>query len=76
MEFEIRILGQGKDDFPPRALEKVATAVRVLDRLNLPGGTIQTTLQGLRRIRLTDAGRSDACPPRNGLSATYRAHFS
>jgi ATP-dependent Lon protease len=35
-----------------RSLEKVGVAVRVLDRLNLPGGTIQATLQGLRRIRL------------------------
>jgi len=48
-----------EDEFPPRALEKVATAVRVLDRLNLPGGTIQTTLQGLRRIRLTDVRLED-----------------
>jgi ATP-dependent Lon protease len=36
----------------PAALQKVATVVRVLDRLNLPGGTIQATLQGLRRVRL------------------------
>ncbi|HET7462956.1 MAG TPA: LON peptidase substrate-binding domain-containing protein, partial [Longimicrobium sp.] len=48
-----------EDDFPPRALEKIATAVRVLDRLNLPGGTIQTTLQGLRRIRLADVRLED-----------------
>lgn len=38
----------------PRALQKVAVAVRVLDRLNLPGGTIQATLQGLRRIQLEE----------------------
>jgi ATP-dependent Lon protease len=43
----------------PRALEKVVTATRVLDRLNLPGGTIQTTLQGLRRIRLEDVRMED-----------------
>src|SRR5215213_5225690 len=41
-------------DLNPRSLEKVGTAVRVLDRLNLPGGTIQTTLQGLKRIHLDD----------------------
>ncbi|HEU0013744.1 MAG TPA: endopeptidase La [Longimicrobium sp.] len=41
-------------DLDPRRLEKVGTAVRVLDRLNLPGGTIQTTLQGLKRIHLDD----------------------
>ncbi|MDP9348951.1 MAG: LON peptidase substrate-binding domain-containing protein, partial [Gemmatimonadota bacterium] len=43
----------------PRTLEKVVTATRVLDRLNLPGGTIQTTLQGLRRIRLEDVRLED-----------------
>jgi ATP-dependent Lon protease len=43
----------------PRALEKVATVVRVLDRLNLPGGTIQATLQGLRRVRLEDVQLTD-----------------
>ncbi|HEU4452551.1 MAG TPA: endopeptidase La [Longimicrobium sp.] len=49
------------DGFPldPKELEKVATSVRVLDRLNLPGGTIQTTLQGLRRIRLSDVRLED-----------------
>jgi ATP-dependent Lon protease len=36
------------------SLEKVVVATRVLDRLNLPGGTIQATLQGLRRIRLSE----------------------
>ncbi|HWK89225.1 MAG TPA: LON peptidase substrate-binding domain-containing protein, partial [Longimicrobium sp.] len=41
-------------DLNPCSLEKVGTAVRVLDRLNLPGGTIQTTLQGLKRIHLDD----------------------
>jgi ATP-dependent Lon protease len=46
-------------DIPPRSLEKVATAVRVLDRLNLPGGTIQTTLQGLKRIHLDDVRFED-----------------
>jgi ATP-dependent Lon protease len=46
-------------DIPPRSLQKVATAVRVLDRLNLPGGTIQTTLQGLKRIHLEDVRFED-----------------
>ena len=46
-------------DIPPKSLEKVATAVRVLDRLNLPGGTIQTTLQGLKRIHLDDVRFQD-----------------
>lgn len=37
---------------PLRSLEKVAVVARVLDRLNLPGGTVQATLQGLFRARL------------------------
>lgn len=41
------------------SLEKIATATRVLDRLNLPGGTIQTTLQGLARIRLREVRFQD-----------------
>ncbi len=43
----------------PPTLEKVASVVRVLDRLNLPGGTIQATLQGLRRVRLADVKLED-----------------
>jgi ATP-dependent Lon protease len=31
---------------------KIAVAARVSDRLNLPGGTVQATVQGLRRVRL------------------------
>ncbi len=38
----------------PASMQKVAVLARVLDRLNLPGGTIQATLQGLRRVRLED----------------------
>ena len=38
----------------PEAMQKVAVLARLLDRLNLPGGTIQTTLQGLQRVRLED----------------------
>jgi ATP-dependent Lon protease len=43
----------------PASLEKIGVAVRVLDRLNLPGGTIQTTLQGLKRIGLADVQFDD-----------------
>ena len=43
-----------------RTLEKVGVAVRVLDRLKLPGGTIQATLQGLRRIRLSQVRLEEA----------------
>ncbi|HEX8431042.1 MAG TPA: LON peptidase substrate-binding domain-containing protein, partial [Longimicrobium sp.] len=60
-ELEVATVSTDEDSFPldPRSLEKVATATRVLDRLNLPGGTIQTTLQGLRRIRLADVRLED-----------------
>src|ERR1044071_7025471 len=59
----VAMVSTTEDDFLPRTLEKVATAVRVLDRLNLPGGTIQTTLQGLRRIRLGDVRLEDGYYP-------------
>jgi ATP-dependent Lon protease len=36
----------------PTSLHKIGIVARVLDRLNLLGGTIQTTIQGLRRIHL------------------------
>ena len=35
------------------SLRKIATLSRLSDRLNLPGGSVQATIQGLRRIRLT-----------------------
>jgi len=43
----------------PATLERLASVVRVLDRLNLPGGTTQVTLQGLRRVRLEDVRLAD-----------------
>ena len=62
------------------ALEKVGTAVRVLDRLNLPGGTLQCTLQGLARIHLEDVrsenGMYSAVPrlaSENGASPEFAA---
>ena len=59
----VAMVSTDDDGFPldPRPLEKVATAVRVLDRLNLPGGTIQTTrCRELRRISLSDVRLEDA----------------
>ncbi len=46
--------GGPDDPVDPNALEKVATLARLSDRLNLPGGSVQATIQGIRRIRLTD----------------------
>lgn len=42
------------DDMPIEAtsLQKVGVLSRVLNRLNLPGGTVQTTIQGLIRIHI------------------------
>ena len=46
--------GEPDDPIDPRALEKVAVRARVADRLNLPGGTLQATVQGIDRVRLRD----------------------
>ncbi len=45
-----------EDELPidPSSLEKIGVAARVLNRLNLPSGSIQTTVQGLIRIHLDD----------------------
>jgi ATP-dependent Lon protease len=50
------VIAAGGPDDPvdPRMLEKVAVRARVSDRLNLPGGTVQLTLQGIERVRITD----------------------
>ncbi len=45
----------------PASIEKVAVAARVLSRLNLPGGTIQTAIQGMIRVRLENARLEDGC---------------
>src|SRR5690606_6619089 len=46
--------GEPDDPFDPRSLEKVGVRVRVSDRLNMPGGTVQATVQGIERIILSD----------------------
>jgi ATP-dependent Lon protease len=50
------VVAPGGPDEPIKSadLEKVGVASRVSDRLNLPGGTVQATIQGIRRIRLRD----------------------
>jgi ATP-dependent Lon protease len=44
------------EDLPidPAALQKVGVLARVLNRLNLPGGLIQATMQGVIRIQLEE----------------------
>jgi ATP-dependent Lon protease len=50
--------GEPDDPIEPGSLEKVAVLTRLSDRLNLPGGTVQATIQGLRRIRVDDVEES------------------
>lgn len=49
------------DEMPIDAasLQKVGVLARVLNRLNLPGGTVQTTIQGLIRVHLEDVRLED-----------------
>ena len=51
--------GGPDDPIDPKALEKVAVASRVSDRLNMPGGTVQATVQGIARVQLTDVVETD-----------------
>lgn len=46
--------GGPDDPIDVHALEKIGVAGRVSDRLNMPGGTVQATVQGVTRIRLSD----------------------
>ncbi|HSJ06776.1 MAG TPA: S16 family serine protease [Longimicrobiales bacterium] len=49
------IAAGGPDDpIDPREIEKIAVRARLSDRLNLPGGTVQLTLQGIDRVRVED----------------------
>src|SRR5690606_4713013 len=52
----VGMVHSGDDELPiePASLEKIGVLARILNRLNLPGGTIQTTVQGLIRIHLDD----------------------
>ena len=44
--------GGPDEPFDPRDLCKIAVLCRVSDRLNLPGETMQVTLQGVQRVRI------------------------
>ena len=46
--------GEPDDPIENQSLEKIAVRARVSDRLNLPGGTVQATVQGLERVRLSE----------------------
>jgi ATP-dependent Lon protease len=47
---------------PKRFVGRVGVAARVHERINLPGDTVQITLQGLRRITVDDIEQSDPYP--------------
>jgi ATP-dependent Lon protease len=51
--------GGPDDPIDIKALEKIAVASRVSDRLNMPGGTVQATVQGVARVKLTDVQEQD-----------------
>ena len=56
----VTVAGGGPEDqIDPRALEKIAVRSRVSDRLNMPGGTVQITLQGIERVRILDVREQD-----------------
>ena len=44
--------GSGEEPVDPKKLRKIGVVARITDRLNLPGGSVQVTLQGLRRVRI------------------------
>jgi ATP-dependent Lon protease len=51
----VAVAAGGPDEpVDPRALEKIAVRARVSDRLNMPGGTVQITLQGIDRVRVSE----------------------
>ncbi|HET9441601.1 MAG TPA: endopeptidase La [Longimicrobiales bacterium] len=51
--------GGPDDPIDPKALEKIGVLSRVSDRLNMPGGTVQATVQGVSRVQLTEAVETD-----------------
>lgn len=51
--------GDSGDTIKPETLNKVGIAARLSDRLNLPGGSIQATVQGLQRVRLAEVSEED-----------------
>jgi ATP-dependent Lon protease len=51
--------GEVADPLDPKALQKVGVRARITDRLYLPGGSVQATIQGLRRVQLRSLERQD-----------------
>src|SRR5688572_24244238 len=55
------VVAPGDPDEPidPHSLEKIGVLARVSDRLNMPGGTVQATIQGIQRVKLTEVSMLD-----------------
>src|SRR5687767_11938703 len=51
--------GGPDDPIDLKELEKIGVASRVSDRLNMPGGTVQATVQGVARVRLSEVVEAD-----------------
>lgn len=57
----VTVLDTGEVDeaIDPRQLEKVGVRARITDRLYMPGGSVQATVQGLRRVRVRSVQRQE-----------------
>jgi ATP-dependent Lon protease len=55
------VVAPGGPDEPiePKMLEKVAVLGRMSDRLNMPGGSVQATVQGIQRLRLVEVSTQE-----------------
>jgi ATP-dependent Lon protease len=51
--------GGPDDPIDPHSLEKVGVLARVSDRLNMPGGTVQATMQGVQRVRFVNVSNDE-----------------
>ena len=59
------VVASGDHDEPidsQKFIGRIGVAARVHERINLPGDTVQITLQGLRRIAVEDIARTDPYP--------------
>jgi ATP-dependent Lon protease len=57
----VTVVDDGDPDAPidPRGLTKIGVRSRVTDRLYMPGGAVQATVQGLERVRVTSVEERD-----------------
>jgi ATP-dependent Lon protease len=51
--------GDPSEPMDPDAMVKIGVLAELSDRLNVPGGAVQATLHGLRRVRITSVERVD-----------------